>query len=192
MVRSTGFAVSYLILWLTALTEGAAILWLYKSVSRSIGAPSRREAQHSQGAAVGSRLTARTLETVGGRPVQLGGFMAGPMLLVFMSASCRVCQLLRAQLRQFAQQCGDIKVLVICAGSRLDVDLWSEELGKKLDVIADTNSALFASYGIKETPFVFAVDRFGIVRDKAGFMEAHELKSVAAKLISPDSAPSGQ
>lgn len=154
----TLFGVSYVLLWIIVILQGAALFALYHHFADQYLAS--REGRASQGPALGTVL--RDLPT--GGSAAYNPRLGQPTLVLFMSTTCKICERLRADVNQFASQHGDIFVDIICAGSTREVERWSDVIAPRVRVFSDPGYRGAAAIRIGMTPFIVGLDGTGKVR----------------------------
>jgi thiol-disulfide isomerase/thioredoxin len=178
---------------------------LEDALARARRAPARAVAAGTAGAApaalaVGDRLPARAVPTLGGGTVALGGAAGGaPLVLVFLSPWCEsylaasrparaaACRRAREEVEALVAGGGRVRWLGIASGlwaSREDLEAYRAEHRVGLPLALDDSGELYRAFGVSEVPVLLVADADGrIVRRLSGAGDA--LRVELARLAGP-------
>jgi hypothetical protein len=154
---------SYVVLWCLVIILAIAVFALYQHFGQMYLVS--REGRASQGPAVDQPLGSTPAEALNALPF----VVPAPEIItaiVFADTKCRLCERLKPDIERFALRHESIETVIICGGTRRDVEAWADGLCSDITVIPDPNQRLAARYRIGLTPFVVAVDDGGVVRMK--------------------------
>jgi len=157
------FLASYIVLWVVMVVQSVAIFALYHHFGQVY--LQSREGRATQGPAVDTSLKRLDVQDVMGTPLSLP-MIGRPLLMVFATTTCPLCDKLRPALGYVAESAGDVEVLVICGGEREVVRRWAQDLGARVRVVPDPGYRIAAHYTVGLTPFGVGTDRDGMVRAK--------------------------
>jgi peroxiredoxin len=127
----------------------------------------------------GTRLPARSVTTLDGRSVTVGGSDgAAPLVLVFLSPWCEsylassrparaaACRRAREQVDALAAAGGSVRWLGIASGlwaNREDLEAYRSEHAIRLPLALDDTGEWFRAFGVREVPALLVVDAQGRV-----------------------------
>jgi methylamine dehydrogenase accessory protein MauD len=175
---------SYVALWVLVGVLSVALFALYHHFGKIyIGSA---EGRQRQGPDRGEEL--KTLDTVAlfGRRVHVPN--GRPTLLLFASIACPLCRELLPDLEELARARRDLDTVVICGGEPDKVATWADGAELTLPIVPDATSKISTRYGIGITPFMVAVARDGVVREKGLVNEREGLELFAKALVSRSTA----
>ena len=152
---------SYVALWLLVLVLAGAVLALYHHFGTMY--LSSREGRATQGPAIGSRLSGFGASALDGTEIAVPS--GRPSLLLLASTDCPECGRLQEPLVRLARaHAGEVDVVVLCGGRRVEVSDWARGVGAPVRVVADRNFRRATAVGVGITPFLLGVDGDGVVR----------------------------
>jgi hypothetical protein len=170
---SIAFLPGYVALWAFVLFQGLVIAGLVRSLAEvtSVVATGRFPQRRPIGsrAPVLSGVDLRTgstfdSSTVGDRE----------LVILFLSAACRVCRRLADGTRALPTEPHQARVAV-CRGSTSEVAPFVDALPADIPVLVDPSGSLSASFGVQLTPVAFVVDAEGRIRGSGSPQNAAEL-----------------
>ena len=112
----------------------------------------------------GKRAPDFTLSSAAGQQVSLHDFGGRKVLLVFTQSGCGPCRTVIPELNRL--QRGDTQVLVVNNGELEVTRKWSEEVGARFPVLAQTQFNISKKYAVYATPFAFLIDKKGVIASK--------------------------
>jgi len=172
---------SYVALWVLVAVQSVALFALYHHFGRIyIGSPQGRLAQGPKRGDVLRTLDALDLTGV---PVRVPG-NGKPALLLFASIACPMCRELLPDLEQLVRERRNIDTIVVCGGDADHVATWADGAQRALPIVPDQRQKIAAKYGIGITPFVVAVARDGVVREKGLVNDREGLELFVNALVS--------
>ena len=124
---------------------------------------------HAQvGIAVGAKAPGAAVETMDGKPVDLGSYIGKtPVLIEFWATWCGNCKQLEpamhAAARKYAGKVRFVGVAVSANQSPQRVKLYAEKHGLPLEVLYDRKGEATDAYGVPATSYIVVVDRTGKV-----------------------------
>jgi methylamine dehydrogenase accessory protein MauD len=116
------------------------------------------------GLKAGKRAPDFTLPSAAGHEVSLRDFGGRKVLLVFTQSGCGPCQAVIPELNRLER--GDTQVLVVNNGELEATRKWSEEVGARFPVLAQTQFNISKKYAVYATPFAFLIDKKGVIASK--------------------------
>ena len=120
-----------------------------------------------QGPELNKRLEPRTLTTLAGTEVVLGGSAEKPTLVLYTSVRCPACRELVGILPTFvARFQADIKIVMVCHGEQDIVSAMTQGLPQSVSTYADIRGELTSTHRLFIAPYAFVLDENGIVREK--------------------------
>lgn len=153
--------ISFVLLWIVILVEGALLFLLY----RHVGLAYAERGQN--GLSVGTHAPSILVTTIDGQHLSLESLLRNQVtLLIFGSLNCSTCQQVMADQR--------IKELVFNLGSPAYFVINSSEFGhddaikfyyqkETAFVLATVDQSVFYDFKIKSTPYAYVFDAEGIV-----------------------------
>jgi methylamine dehydrogenase accessory protein MauD len=176
---------SYVTLWILVGVLAVGLFALYHHFGRIY--ISSAEGRLRQGPDRGDTL--RTLDVVdlSGLPVRIPG-TGRPALLLFASIACPLCRELLPDLERMVGERHDVDTVVICGGEPDKVATWADGAQRALPIVPDERQKIATKYGIGITPFVVAVARDGVVREKGIVNDREGLELFAKALVTRSTA----
>ncbi len=179
--------VSIVILWLVVAFLGFLLLGTLWSLGLLSWRLEQMEATTPKrlgrdGLKPGKKAPDFTLPSAEGKEVALLDFAGRKVLLVFTQSGCSPCQKIVPELnrlmvaRRSAAESrhgvadyfsrGDCQVMVINNGDLDATRKWSEEVGARFPVLAQTQFSISKKYEVFATPFAFLIDEKGVIASK--------------------------
>jgi methylamine dehydrogenase accessory protein MauD len=113
----------------------------------------------------GKRAPAFMLLSVDGKEVALRDFAGRKVLLVFTQSGCSPCKKIVPELNRLGSR-GDSQVVVVNNGDADATRKWSQEVGARFPVLAQTQFSISKKYEVFATPFAFLIDEKGVIASK--------------------------
>lgn len=175
---SLAFLPSYLALWALVLFQGLVIVGLVRSLAdvRDVAEGGR----FPQRLPFGSRAPGLSgVDLRAGTDFDGSTLAHREVVILFLSAGCRVCQRLADGTRTLPAELPQARVAV-CHGGASEAAPFVKALAADIPVLADPGGALHASFGVRATPVAFVVDAEGRVRGSGSPRNAAELGELIA------------
>lgn len=116
---------------------------------------------------IGQNAADFSLNDVSGQPFSLADYSQTPILVAFVSTQCGYCKALYPHLKTFHQQNSRIQIIMVAAGTPEELqDLVIQEQFDFPVLAYDSTTNL--GYEVPGTPFFYAIDEGGIIR-QVGF-----------------------
>ena len=131
-------------------------------------APAPRALHAQDGVSVGDRAPAAMLETLDGKPADLGQYIGKtPVVIEFWATWCPLCKELEPKMQAAAAKyAGRVKFVGIAVSvnqTPARVKLYAEKHKLPLEVLFDRKGAATDAYGVFATSTVVVIDRSGTI-----------------------------
>jgi methylamine dehydrogenase accessory protein MauD len=113
----------------------------------------------------GKRAPDFTLPSTNGKEVALRDFAGRKVLLVFTQSGCSPCKKIVPELNRVGSR-GESQVVVVNNGDADATRKWSQEVGARFPVLAQTQFSISKRYEAFATPFAFLIDEKGVIASK--------------------------
>src|SRR6516164_5963982 len=159
-----------IILWLVVLFLGFLLLGALRALGLLTWRLEQLEATTPKrlgrdGLKPGKRAPAFMLLSVDGKEVALRDFAGRKVLLVFTQSGCSPCKKIVPELNRLGSR-GDSQVVVVNNGDADATRKWSQEVGARFPVLAQTQFSISKKYEVFATPFAFLIDEKGVIASK--------------------------
>jgi methylamine dehydrogenase accessory protein MauD len=157
--------ISYIVLWLIALSLIVLVLLLYRQLG--IMYLGSAEGVSRDGLARGTAAPDFSLTDQYGNAQRLAAYRGKPTALLFGSPNCGPCRLLIPQLHEWAKKHPAVSVLWLNAATPEESARFVSEVGATLPVAPySPETKLLDTYKVRVTPFLFMLDEVGVIRAK--------------------------
>lgn len=167
-------------LWCLTLLVGLLLFGLLRQVGlihRQIEALTVSHVSPPEGLEVGAIAPSFTLDKVGGGRISLEEFREYSLLLAFVSPSCGPCKSFLPELNKVSTHLQH-QTLVVSMGSLEENERLRETLGLKMPLAVQRGMETANLYKIRATPYVYAIDEHGVIRDGKVANTAHQLEEM--------------
>ncbi|RXI96193.1 hypothetical protein DS745_20845 [Anaerobacillus alkaliphilus] len=107
-----------------------------------------------------------------------------PTLITFITPNSKPCKNLLDDLQKFNQHYGsEINLITVVFGGEPEGRSLLRKQRVPGELIWDQDKKLFTSFGVKETPFAFAVDENGVVKDKGFCSSINQIEVLTSSFI---------
>ncbi len=163
--------VSYVALWILVVVLAVIVLGLVRQlglIHLRIGEEESGLLKTQEGLELGvSAPDFEATDIVGQTKISLAGLRKRPSILVFVSQSCPACQELMPHITEFQKsQNGNVDLILFNRAPIQNSLELVKNYGLTFPVIADDTGVIFKKYEIQATPFVYHVDKSGVVKQR--------------------------
>jgi peroxiredoxin len=157
-------SVSYVVLWIVVLTQGFAIVLMFRSVGTVFLAS--REGISRDGLKVGKRAPSFVAYD-GTTSHELREYLGKWLVMVFAAPTCQICLSLLPGLGKLGTELADqVDILILLRGEPEVVAEYRAATRTDLPVLAIGLHGVAERYSVRVSPFVHVLDADGIIRAK--------------------------
>lgn len=171
-------------LWIIVIFQGLIILGLVRTLREiQIAAENGRLPQRLPVGAHAPRLQGADVRT--GLEVDTADLAGRTQIVLFLSPECPHC-------RRLADGTNSLTVeplqsrIAVCYGNVAQAREFASVLAEDVALLADSDGAMFGSFGIGSTPSAIMVDELGIVRGSGGPLHSGELADLISSVREPE------
>jgi methylamine dehydrogenase accessory protein MauD len=160
------WAASQIGLWVFVVFLALLVLGLYRQVAE-LAMPLSARVSMQQGLDIGERAPSFKLADQRGNEVAFASDIngAGPSIVAFGSPDCEPCNDLADELRDLAPE--SLRILFVAGTSRKESKDFAATHQVQYPVLTDDDtSSTREGYKVSSTPYVYVIDRGGVVRAK--------------------------
>jgi methylamine dehydrogenase accessory protein MauD len=157
-------SISYVVLWIVVLAQGAALVLVFRSVGSVFLAS--REGISRDGLKLGKRAPG-FVGFDGERSRSLDEFVGKWLVLVFAAPTCQICLKMLPELGRLRDDLADqVEVLVLLRGDEAVVEEYRESTKTALPLLAVGLHGVAERYSVRVSPFAHVLDPAGVIRAK--------------------------
>jgi methylamine dehydrogenase accessory protein MauD len=175
---TTGFTVSYMILWLLVLAIAVLLLLVYRHFG--LIAMSTGEGHERDGLSLGREAPMISGVDRENSRIQWDSKRGLHTLLVFMAPGCEPCDVIAPQLGVLGRTLADVpfRVVTVASGRGEEVKALEERTGDGVLCLADDGSGAMPNYEVRVTPFGFLIGPDGRVKAKGNCSTTERLRTL--------------
>lgn len=159
---SSGFFVSYVILWIIVIIQLIGLLCLFHYQGKAI--ISALSQNQSHGPKIGSRISASGLTSISGASVKFAESGEAAKAVMFASTTCTSCEGALTAVGKLRNIAGSPSITVVCRGDAEQVDVVTKLRGLNPElVVADPDGRITRDWKVVSVPFVVLLDGHGVV-----------------------------
>jgi len=174
---------SVIILWCTQVLSLFAIFLLFRQFGQVY--LSTGEGISRDGIPIGEQIPHVELFSLKEKKhVQLTSKLMKPTLISFISPSCKPCKELLHDWNEAHQTYGDeLNMVTVILGEEQSVIKLAKNYAIQGETLWDPTEEVFGRFGVRVTPFAFAIDQNGVVQDKGLCGNRKQVELIASSII---------